>query len=480
MRTYNDREKQIIAQLLDAASPGLPLRMDEILGRCYFREASGRALIIQNRGEYAVFFLKTALFNDKAIRESETKYFFELIALLVHLKDSGYITLVRSENEKMYYMQDGFDAPEISGSRIILNKKGDYTSSPDTIHNSKGEVIYNGILFRSYRYSLIVNTATGSWTVSDTIGSLLKDHDMETTNETPSGKGNIPTVDPPKSKRIWKYLLNIFLLLGVNSALVGIYHLYSRMEHADKRMEQAESYLAPMDKLRFDVDSLRHTAAFSATKDTARLPSKTYRGIDISRYNRDEASTVMPGDSITFVICKATDGARRVDTYFKENWKDSRNKGFLLGAYHAYRIKDHPSAQADFFRKTVASQGQADIAPIVNIEEESLAGSAQPDPEKIQQNLLIFLKKIEAESSRKPIVYTNRYFANKYLVNEQLSLYPLWLADCTRTEAPILPLTWKTTGYLIRQKRYNYFSDLYGEEETEFDTFTGDLRELAE
>jgi hypothetical protein len=36
-------------------------------------------------------------------------------------------------------------------------------------------------------------------------------------------------------------------------------------------------------------------------------------------------------DNITFVICKATEGVKRVDTYFRENRKDSREKGFTQG-----------------------------------------------------------------------------------------------------------------------------------------------------
>jgi GH25 family lysozyme M1 (1,4-beta-N-acetylmuramidase) len=506
MRTYNDREKQIISQLLDAAKAGAPLHMEDVLRQFYFREKEGRALIIQTKGEYAVFFLNPALSDNEANQENEKRDFLGLIALLRHLNDAGYIKFSANENKKeMYYIQDGFDAPEIIGNdRIVLNKKGDYSLAPETIRNSKGEIIYRGITFCNYKYAQILNTTVGHFTVSDKLAGLLQEagppqagkesgagginnnkeeinnDNMKTTKE--KENEDLRQAAIPQRKLLSRCMSGLFILLCIASCLSGGYYLHLRTGDMEQRMEQAGIRLAMLDSLQSAMHALRHTHTLTAAEDedTVIPPAGTYGGIDLSLYRRNDVQSILPDDGIRFIIFRATEGARHSDTHFRENWRNCRRKGFVLGVYHAYRTKDNPVQQAEFFLRTVAAQGQADMAPIVNIEEESLAGDMTSDPEKIQDELSDFLRRIEDKSGRTPIIYTNRYFANKYLLNGGLSRYPLWLADYTRTDAPVLPGTWKKTGCLIRQKRYNYSSGPEWAEPTDFEVFTGNLSDLVQ
>ena len=56
--------------------------------------------------------------------------------------------------------------------------------------------------------------------------------------------------------------------------------------------------------------------SFESKKNKAH--TKMY-GIDISKWNGNEAEEIEPKDSITFVICKATQGIKLVDPDFKQN-----------------------------------------------------------------------------------------------------------------------------------------------------------------
>jgi hypothetical protein len=173
MRTFNDREKEIIAHLLRASDGGQPVLMNKLLKTFFFREEHGRALIIQNQGEYAAFFLKTELFEKKEKRDEEVRHFLELLALLNYLGKNGYITIYRHATEKMYYIQDSFDAPRVVNNTLFLNTKGYYSSTPDTIHDGNKNVIYKGVIFRDYHYNLILGAAIGNLLVSELLAGLL-------------------------------------------------------------------------------------------------------------------------------------------------------------------------------------------------------------------------------------------------------------------------------------------------------------------
>ena len=61
-------------------------------------------------------------------------------------------------------------------------------------------------------------------------------------------------------------------------------------------------------------------------------------GIDVSDFQGDEVDFLdKQKDSLSFVICKATEGITYTDPEFQNNWKTIPEKGFIRGAYHFYR-----------------------------------------------------------------------------------------------------------------------------------------------
>ncbi len=181
-------------------------------------------------------------------------------------------------------------------------------------------------------------------------------------------------------------------------------------------------------------------------------------GIDISHHNNNEIDFIEKRkDSLSFIICKATEGVTYTDPKFYENWKMIKEKGFIRGAYHFYRGDDNPLDQANFFLNTIQSIEITDIPPIIDIEQGSINQSESIN--SIESNLLMFIQKIEEKLNVTPIIYTNINFANKYLINSIFENYPLWIADYSNTKKPDLPLAWKTKSYSFWQKTDNYSND---------------------
>jgi lysozyme len=451
MRTFNEREKKFINQLIGIKADN-PVLLNELLKSFYFKEELNRALIIQNQGEYAAFFLKTAIFNDEKKRDEEVKSFFELLSLLMYLNREGYITIYRSKTDPMYYIQDDFNAPKIIQNSIILNTKGYITISPDTIHDSNKNVIYKGLVFRADQYHLIMDACTGSLLISKSLKELINNDKSNT-----------------------KIALSIIIIMLVLSFVV---FLHSEIITQKQRISMVES---KHDILKSNIDLVSAiiqdvSRSTEIQVEEVELDAWHY-GIDISRFNRDEVEKITSNDSIKFIFCKATEGISYIDPYFFYNWRIIRANNYILGAYHFYCTNDNPVVQADFFWKTILDQGKPDIAPVVDIEQESLPPNADHNPNEIQANFLKFLKRLEEHSKRPPIIYTNRSFGDKYLLNEDFAKYPLWIAEYSNANTPHLPKAWIDVGYKIWQKKNNYSIDSHL---TDFDEFYGKLSDLIE
>lgn len=180
----------------------------------------------------------------------------------------------------------------------------------------------------------------------------------------------------------------------------------------------------------------------------------TFYGLDISHFQGDVMSEMSNKDSLTFIICKATEGITYIDNDFRSNWHEIKEKGFIRGAYHFYLFQDDPRQQAKHFAYNIADIESSDIAPIVDVEQGSMdpkvGGSA------MRAQLKVFLKELESDLNRKPIIYTDYGFAQEYLNDPFFADYDLWLAEYTGDRKPNLPNTWKTKGLKIWQKSDTY------------------------
>ena len=199
-------------------------------------------------------------------------------------------------------------------------------------------------------------------------------------------------------------------------------------------------------------------------------------GIDISMHQDNEINSIYRAtDSISFVICKATEGITYTDPKFNQNWETIKKHGFIRGAYHFYRSQDDPVDQALNFLAICSKVERTDFPPIVDFEETSIDGT--PTKEKVQSDFKVFMNIITKESKRTPIIYTDVNIGNEYLDTVEFSKYPLWIANYSTKSKPHLPKTWKDKGWLIWQRSIDY---KIGEIKNDFDIYNGNLASLKE
>ena len=150
-------------------------------------------------------------------------------------------------------------------------------------------------------------------------------------------------------------------------------------------------------------------------------------GFDVSEYQSeiDWEKTYHIDESfeLSFVFIRATAGKNKTDKRFKENWKASKERELIRGAYHYYRPNENSIEQAENFIKTVKLQ-KGDLPPVLDIEK--LPKSQSIDSLKV--GLRRWLKKVEKHYKVKPIIYSGESYYTDFL-KEEFSEYPLWIAN---------------------------------------------------
>ena len=149
-------------------------------------------------------------------------------------------------------------------------------------------------------------------------------------------------------------------------------------------------------------------------------------GIDISHYQgeidwnmlKHTRSARFP---VHFIFMKSTEGGDYSDKTFQANFDSARAHGFIRGAYHFYNPKTDPVKQADFFIHTVKLE-KGDLPPVLDIEKKG------KDTKKLQNDLKVWLRKVEAHYGVKPIIYASYKFKTKYLTDSVFNAYPYWIA----------------------------------------------------
>lgn len=151
-------------------------------------------------------------------------------------------------------------------------------------------------------------------------------------------------------------------------------------------------------------------------------------GIDISHYQGDidwdDLSNAMIEDCpLRFVMIKSTEGSTRLDSKFKENFRQAREYGYIRGAYHFWSNKSSARDQAYHFLNKVRLE-DGDLPPVLDVEHKPKDRSV----EDFQRDVLTWLHIVEDKYHVKPIIYTYYKFKDKYLSAPVFNDYPYWIA----------------------------------------------------
>ena len=149
-------------------------------------------------------------------------------------------------------------------------------------------------------------------------------------------------------------------------------------------------------------------------------------GIDISHYQGDvdwsKLEQTREGQfPVRFIFMKATEGGDYADRRFVANFDSAKAHGFIRGAYHFYNPKTDAAKQADFFINSVKLE-PGDLPPVLDIEKKG------KNTKKLQQDLKLWLQKVEQHYGVKPIIYASYKFKMSYLNDSVFDSYPYWIA----------------------------------------------------
>lgn len=151
-------------------------------------------------------------------------------------------------------------------------------------------------------------------------------------------------------------------------------------------------------------------------------------GIDISHHqgniNWNRLKNAMINQhSIAFIFMKATEGDSYLDPFFRINFYNSKEWGFIRGVYHFWNNYKSPRRQAYFFL-AMAPLEPGDLPPVLDVETAPKNISLQD----FQQNILTWLHIVEDKYHVKPIIYTYYNFKKTYFNDSRFDSYPYWVA----------------------------------------------------
>jgi lysozyme len=167
-----------------------------------------------------------------------------------------------------------------------------------------------------------------------------------------------------------------------------------------------------------DVDSIGEDVVTCAA-------GSTIKGVDVSHFDGTVDWGAAKRDGITFAIIKATEGTSFVDNHFATNWTNTGANGIVHGAYHFFRPKSDPVAQADFFVGVAGSPKSGDLPPVIDLEVTDGLTAAQ-----VAAGARTFLQRVQQRTGRVPMIYTSvRVFNGLLGTPSGFNPYFLWVAN---------------------------------------------------
>ncbi|MBF0443084.1 MAG: hypothetical protein HQK54_14345 [Oligoflexales bacterium] len=165
----------------------------------------------------------------------------------------------------------------------------------------------------------------------------------------------------------------------------------------------------------------------------------TTQGVDISYVQGNVDWNAVAASGRRFAIARISDGVNTMDNYFEANWSGIKRAGMIRGAYQYFRAGQDPVRQADIVIQHVGRLSDGDLPVALDLESNV---SDVPD-EKLVNNALVWLRRVEAGTGKTPIIYTMSGFFDA-IGNSQaakLKKYTLWVANYG-AGCPSVPEEW--------------------------------------
>ena len=164
---------------------------------------------------------------------------------------------------------------------------------------------------------------------------------------------------------------------------------------------------------------LNYCLAFEPSNDNI------YKGIDISQWQENINFTKVKNNGVEIVYIKATQGNDYIDPYFKRNYQNAKDVGLKIGVYHFLTARNIEEAidEADFFCSVISNKK---INCKLAMDFESFGRLTK---EQINEISLAFLERVEQNTGKELVIYSDIYNAKKIFSEELAQKYPVWIAE---------------------------------------------------
>lgn len=150
------------------------------------------------------------------------------------------------------------------------------------------------------------------------------------------------------------------------------------------------------------------------------------KGFDVSHHQGEIQWKKISPKTYQFVYLKATEGGDFQDTKFQDNWLQAREHGFLVGAYHFYRLCRDGQIQAQNFIETVPKKTDS-LPPVIDLEYDSNCINTYTR-EQLLKEIQVMHDQLYKHYGLQPIFYTSKAFYNIVLV-DAFKQTPLWIRE---------------------------------------------------
>lgn len=157
-------------------------------------------------------------------------------------------------------------------------------------------------------------------------------------------------------------------------------------------------------------------------------------GIDVSHYQGSINWTqVAKDDHAAYVYIKASEGSDNIDDMYQTNFRGAKRARIPAGSYHFFRANISPQAQVRNFMSQINLK-QQDLLPLIDVEVQPRGMS----DERFRQVLNEFLRLVEREIGKKPMIYTGKNFYNKIFAGHGYNKKYKFFIACYTLDEPVL------------------------------------------
>ena len=149
---------------------------------------------------------------------------------------------------------------------------------------------------------------------------------------------------------------------------------------------------------------------------------------------------------VSFVYIKSTEGTSIRNRYFLKDYMDANKQGIHVGAYHFFSLKSSAIEQANYFVNHTLIR-ETDFPPVLDVEPSDAQIAQIGGGEELLKRVRQWLELVERRTHKRPILYINQMFVNKYLgkADDIKHHYNVWIARYGEYKPDVKLVYWQLT-----------------------------------